>query len=97
MTSPKNLSELEYNLELDKVSSEIKKKKAKKVLIQLPDGFKPYATAIVNELKQQIKGKTEFYIWFDSCYGACDIPIAESEKLGIDMIVQFGHSEFHRN
>lgn len=89
------LKDLEYNLELDKVAKEIKKKKAKRVLIQLPDGFKPYATAILDELKSKTKNSTEFFVWFDSCYGACDIPISESSSLGIDLIVQFGHSEWN--
>ena len=38
--------EQEYDLELKRVASEIKKQKAKKVLIQLPDGLKPQATEI---------------------------------------------------
>ena len=95
----KNINDIEYDLELDRVTSEIKKQKAKRVLIQLPDGLKPYAASIVGELKNKLgsKSKTEIFVWLDSCYGACDVPSAEAEKLGVDMIIQFGHSEFHRN
>jgi diphthamide biosynthesis enzyme Dph1/Dph2-like protein len=95
----KKLSELEqdYELELDRIVKEIKKEKAKKVLIQLPDYFKPYATEIQDKLKSMLnkdeKSKVEFFIWLDTCFGACDIPI-ETEKLGIDMIIQFGHSSW---
>jgi 2-(3-amino-3-carboxypropyl)histidine synthase len=89
----KNLNELEYDLELAKAVKEIKKQRAKRVLIQLPDGLKQYATQIQTELEGELKGKAEFFIWLGSCYGACDIPI-ETEKLGIDLIIQFGHSDW---
>lgn len=86
----KNLSKLEYNLELKKVTEEIKKHKAKHILLQFPDGLKPYASLVQKELEKSCKN-TEFFIFLDSCFGACDVPL-EVEKLGIDMIVQFGHS-----
>jgi len=71
----KTIAELEkdYDLELDKVILEIKKKKAKLVLLQFPDGLKPYATAVVDYLEE--KTSAEFIIWLDTCYGACDTPI----------------------
>ena len=91
---PKPLSELEYDLELERVVKEIKKQKAKRVLIQLPEGLKPQATQISSEL--EAKTSSKIFIWLNSCFGACDVPL-EVEKLGIDLIVQFGHSEFRRN
>jgi 2-(3-amino-3-carboxypropyl)histidine synthase len=89
----KSLADLDYDLELEKVVKEIKKQKAKRVLIQLPEGLKPAATLIVDELKKQTKGKVELIIWLDSCFGACDVPV-EVERLGVDLIVQFGHSNW---
>ena len=78
-----------YDLELEKIVETIKKNKAKKILFQFPEGMKPYAQAIVQEIEQ--KTNCEGIIWMDSCFGACDLPI-ETEKLGIDLIIQFGHS-----
>jgi 2-(3-amino-3-carboxypropyl)histidine synthase len=81
-----------YNLELEKIISEIKKAKAKLVLLQFPDGLKPYATSAVDYLKS--KTKAEFLIWIGSCYGACDTPAGiEKLKPKIDLTVQFGHNE----
>lgn len=77
-----------YNLELEKVFKEIKKKKAKKVLIQLPDGLKPASIEIADKLHKETGA--EVMIWFGSCYGACDIP--NVDKKDIDLIIQFGHS-----
>ncbi len=90
----KTLAEIgeHYELELDRIVAEIKKAKAKLVLLQFPDGLKPYATAIVDSLKQ--KTSAEFLIWLSSCFGVCDIPVGlENLKPKIDLVVQFGHNE----
>lgn len=81
-----------YDLELEKVISEIKKTKSKLVLLQFPDGLKPYATAVVDYLHE--KTNAEFLIWLGSCYGACDTPTGIEElKPKIDLTIQFGHNE----
>ncbi len=89
--SIEKLNEL-YDLEFDKVISEIKKSKAKFVLLQFPDGLKQYATAVVDYLEE--KTSATFVIWMGTCYGACDTPVG-LEKLNpkIDLVIQFGHSE----
>ena len=94
----KNLNELEkeYDLELDKIANQITKTKAKKVLLQFPDAFKPYATEIQDKLEELLgKYRCEFFIWLDTCFGACDLPL-EAERAGVDLIVQFGHSKWHQ-
>jgi len=95
MVSLKDLNE-KYDLELDKIISEIKKKKAKLVLLQFPDGLKPYATAVVDYLQENTKA--EFLIWFGNCFGACDTPVGlEKLKPKIDLVIQFGHNELLPN
>ncbi|RLG13913.1 hypothetical protein DRN69_04865 [Candidatus Pacearchaeota archaeon] len=96
MKNIKTLDELnqKYDLELNRVISEIKKSKAKIVLLQFPDGLKPYAILIVDFLKERLKDNVEFLIWFGSCFGACDVPVGiEKLKPKIDLIIQFGHNE----
>jgi len=90
----KSISEIEeeYDLELDKIVKTIKKQKAKRVLLQFPDGMKPYSTAIVDELESRLKN-VEFLIWLGSCFGACDTPNLPKE-MKVDLVVQFGHTEF---
>ncbi len=92
-----------YDLELEKVLLEIKKTKAKFVLLQFPDGLKVYATSIVDFLENKLAPKGvhpksesggKFLIWLGSCYGACDTPILGKElEKKIDLVIQFGHSE----
>ncbi|MFH1608068.1 MAG: diphthamide synthesis protein [archaeon] len=86
-----------YDLELNRVISEInnlkvtRKKKCKLVLLQFPDGLKPYATCVVDYLENKCKS-VGFLIWFGDCFGACDTPVLSS-GLNIDLVVQFGHNE----
>ncbi len=82
-----------YDFELGRIISEVKKSKAKIVLLQFPDGLKPYATAVCDYLEEAFKGKVHFLIWLGSCFGACDIP-AGVERISpkIDLAIQFGHN-----
>ena len=80
---------MEYDLELENVAARIKKEGAKTVCIQLPDGLKPLAGKIADALFE--KTGAVIIIWAGSCYGACDQPL-EVEKLGVDLLVQWGHS-----
>lgn len=77
-----------YELELDRVVSEIKNSKSKSVLIQLPDGLKPWAASISKHLKNETS--VDIKIWLGSCFGACDIP-----KSDADLVIQFGHARWN--
>lgn len=80
-----------YDLELASVEQKIKAEHAKIVCIQLPDGLKPYAKQIVDELHKRTGAK--IMTWLGSCWGACDLPL-EVNRLGVDLLVQWGHSEW---
>ena len=89
-----DLKELEkkYNLELDRIVKTILdiKKKNPKVLIQLPDGFKQYATEIVDYLEKRVSKEVCISIWLGSCFGACDVPDVDA-----DLVVQLGHAPWN--
>lgn len=78
-----------YDLELERAISTIREKQAKLVCIQLPDGLKPKAFEIANEIEKNTEAKV--LIWGGSCFGACDVP-----ELPVDLLIQWGHSEFRR-
>lgn len=80
-----------YDLELNAVEAKIKQENAKVVCLQFPDGLKPYAKQVADELKKRT-GATVL-IWLGSCWGACDVPL-EVNRLGVDLLVQWGHSEW---
>ena len=78
----------DYDFEIKKIVKIIKKEKAKLVCVQLPEGLKPKALRLVDEIESKTKARC--LIWLSSCYGACDLPL-ELENLNIDLLIQFGH------
>lgn len=80
-----------YDLELDKVIKRINDEQAKMVCIQLPDGLKPRAKEIQESLEKNTGAK--IVIWMGACYGACDVPLTV-ENLGVDLLIQWGHSQW---
>jgi len=86
--------ESDYDLELERAIQEIKHAKAKLVCIQLPDGLKPKATEIADVLEKETGAKC--IIWLGSCFGSCDFPQLDKLKPKIDMLIQFGHTEWHK-
>ena len=81
----------QYDLETEKAISKIKEENAKLVCIQLPDGLKPYADRIQEELERETAARV--VIWAGSCYGACDAAV-EVQRLGVDLLIQWGHAEW---
>lgn len=82
-----------YNLDLNKLIQEIKKRNSEQVLIQLPDGLKNKSNQIVDFVEAKTKAKA--FIWFGNCFGACDLPLG-LDILKIDLIVQWGHNRFNK-
>lgn len=80
-----------YDLELERVSSEITRLKAQRVLLQLPDGLRHKAFKLAESLHEQTGA--EVLILGDSCYGACDIALHQSEVLEVDLLIHYGHSK----
>jgi hypothetical protein len=71
-----------------------------KVLLQLPDGLKPWGPVLVDYIEERVaqRGSREsgagsrgvsVFIWLGDCFGACDLPDSSC-----DLVVQFGHSEW---
>ncbi|MAE13771.1 hypothetical protein CMO92_04350 [Candidatus Woesearchaeota archaeon] len=80
-----------YSFDLKTAIQTIKKNKAKQVLLQLPDGIKPYAKEIQDKLEKETN--TQILIWGGTCFGSCDLPL-EAKYLNIDLVLHFGHSQW---
>lgn len=80
-----------YNFNINSLADKIKKSKSKSILLQFPDGLKPYSLEIADFLQEKNKNQ-EIKIWLGSCFGACDIPNSNS-----NLLVQFGHSQWKFN
>jgi 2-(3-amino-3-carboxypropyl)histidine synthase len=77
-------------LDAEKLIAEIRKKGAKRVLVQLPEGLKTQAQDIAQALGKSV---SEILLSVETCYGACDLLDREAKSLGCDLIVHVGHSE----
>ncbi len=80
---------MSFDLEEKRLKREIKKRKPKIVVLQLPEGLKaeaPHLASIIEEAGAMPIVST------DPCYGACDLAISEAKILGADLIVHYGHT-----
>ena len=79
-----------FDLEEKRLSKEIGKRGAKRVLIQLPEGLKtegPRLAAIAE------KAGALAVVSADPCYGACDLATLDAKSLDADLIIHYGHSK----
>lgn len=79
-----------HDLETRRVAEEIRERGAGRVLIQLPDGLRPRAISLAEDLAR-LTG-AEILLSGDSCYGACDVAENQAKTVGADLIVHYGHS-----
>jgi len=78
-----------FDLEEERLKEELKKRGAKRVLVQLPEGLKPQGPRLAEVV--EATGALPI-VSADSCYGACDLAIQEAENINVDLVVHFGHS-----
>ncbi|MCS7105835.1 MAG: diphthamide biosynthesis enzyme Dph2 [Candidatus Aenigmarchaeota archaeon] len=76
---------------MEEAIKKLKKIKAKKVLVQFPEGLKLRIQEIAKELE---KNGFEVMLCLEPCFGACDIRDEEAKRLGCDAILHIGHEEF---
>ena len=83
-----------FDFEEERIQQEIIKQKANCVLLQLPEGLKPEAPRLAAIVE---KAGALAIISADPCYGACDLAADEAERLGVDLVVHFGHVQMHKH
>lgn len=82
----------EYDFEMGRVMDEIKQSNAKRVGLQFPEGLKQYAVEIAHEIED--KTEATVAVFTDPVYGACDLKEDQAKKLGLDLIIHYGHTEY---
>jgi 2-(3-amino-3-carboxypropyl)histidine synthase len=79
-----------FDFEEERIKQEIIRLRAKRILLQLPEGLKPEAPKIAKTIE---KTGAIPIISADPCYGACDLALCDAEVLDVDLIVHFGHAK----
>jgi len=80
-----------YNLELERIAKEVRSRRARRVLIQAPDGLKQYLKELYERL---VKDGANVFLSADPCYGACDLAEEEAALMGADLLIHVGHFKF---
>lgn len=70
---------------------ELKKRKPKKVLVQLAEGIKKNSPEISQWIEEL---GIECVFSGETCWGACSVSVQEAEAIGADLVVHFGHAQF---
>ncbi|MFH1588043.1 MAG: diphthamide biosynthesis enzyme Dph2, partial [Candidatus Diapherotrites archaeon] len=81
-------------LDLTKAKKEIRKIKAKRILLQLPDGLKDKTTEIIKELNST---GAEVIALMDPCFGACDANPQLLKEFNADLLIHLGHLQIQEN
>lgn len=79
-----------YDLEKKRLVREVVDRRARRVLIQLPDGLKQEGFRLARFLEN--KAGVEVVVSADPCYGACDVAFSDAEQMRADLIVHYGHT-----
>ncbi|MFH0860548.1 MAG: diphthamide synthesis protein [Candidatus Altiarchaeota archaeon] len=82
----------DYDLEIERIMREIRNSNAKVVGLQFPEGLKEKAVEIAERIEEETGCIAVIFV--DPTYGACDTKDSVSERVGVDLLVHFGHTEF---
>ena len=82
-----------YDFEEDRLLKELKQRKPKRVLLQVPEGLKKEAVRLAELI--QDKAKVQVVVSGELLWGACDIAISEAKIIQADLIVIYGHAPFY--
>jgi len=79
-------------LDVSKAVKEIKKTKAKTVILQIPEGLKSRVLDLIELLEKKTKAKVVTIM--DPLWGACDLAEEEIKAFDADLLIHLGHSKF---
>ncbi len=79
-------------MDLEPAIKAVKKKKAKLVAIQIPEGLKQRTLEIASKIEEKTGAET--FTFMDPCFGACDIADSRAKAMDADILIHFGHSRF---
>ena len=85
-------AEMPFEIPLDDMIREIKRKRAKRVFIQAPEGIKPYVAREVPLIEE--RSGASIVLHGDPTYGGCDLASCESARVESELVIHLGHTPF---
>jgi len=90
-----SLRGLPYDFRLEEALEEVRRLKAKRIVLQLPDGLKQYSHVLYDCITRALGGGAEVYIHADHVYGGCDLQYGQLlYSIKPDVILHVGHSPY---
>lgn len=80
-----------FELKQEQILNEVRKRGAKRVLLQMPEGLKPLGFKLAKFVEKETGA--EVFVSGDPCYGACDLAIYSRKRIEADLLVHVGHAE----
>ncbi|MFQ5710188.1 MAG: diphthamide biosynthesis enzyme Dph2 [Candidatus Geothermarchaeales archaeon] len=74
----------------DRINEEIRKRGAKRILIQAPNGIKTALSRCLPLIQSETGATTILH--GESCFGACDLACVDAGYLGVDLVIHLGHT-----
>lgn len=74
-----------------RIVRELRNRRSKKILLQVPEGLKMKIQDFAEKLEES---GIKVIISNDPCYGSCDIRDHDAKRLGCDLLLHVGHSDF---
>lgn len=78
-------------LDTGNILKKLERLRARRVLLQVPEGLKTRVLEIATELEES---GFEVMISVEPCFGGCDVRDDEARRLGCDAVVHVGHSDY---
>ncbi len=80
-----------FQFEENRIVDEVKKRGAKRILVQMPEGLKPVGFKLARLLEKETG--SEVFVSGDPCYGACDLALYPKSRIAADLLIHVGHAE----
>jgi len=81
-----------YTFDVNAIIQIVKERRARKVLLQLPNGLKQFATEILNELSSRLVSDVELVIDANNIFGPCLLNLSTTSNY--DLVLHLGHEPY---
>ncbi len=86
-----NKASFMLKINLDNAIKELKKMKAKRILLQIPEGLKVKSDSIISQIEKE---GFDVITSMDPCFGACDVKVNEAKLMQCNAVLHLGHNAF---
>ncbi len=85
------MKECTFEIPTPEIRRELEKIKFKNVLLELPDGIKHLIPELIKVVRE-VRKDAHVYVSGEGCYGACYVEDCEAKTIGIDLVINVGHT-----